>query len=84
MIWIKSALVGLVAAIVTIIAVVVATATWMINVQIGAGSGGIGAVSVGIIELVLLPGALAFALAFWWTMRRQRRKADLKVGTTTV
>ena len=73
MIWIKSALAGLVAAILTVMAIVAATAAWMVNVQIGAGAGGIGAVSFGVIELVLLPAAVGFAFGLWWMLRRQRR-----------
>ena len=73
MIWIKSALAGLVAATLAVMAIVMATAAWMVNVQIGAGSGGIGAVSFGVIELVLLPAAVGFAMGFWWMLRRQRR-----------
>lgn len=81
MIWIKSALVGVLAAIVTVISIVIFSMTWWIDA--GAGAGGMGFYSAGISGLGLLAGTLAFALAFWWTLRRQRRRADLKVGTTT-
>jgi hypothetical protein len=74
MIWIKSTLVGLAGAVVATVLVVAATLAWMINVQIGEGSGGIGAVSLGIIEIVFLPAFLGFALGFWLTVRRERRK----------
>jgi hypothetical protein len=77
MIWIKSALVGLLAAIVAVVVSVLATTTWLISMTAGSGSGGIGAVSVGIIELVFLPAVLAFALAFRWMLRRQRRRPAL-------
>ena len=73
MIWIKSALAGLIAAILTVIASVVVTSAWMVNAQIGPGGGGIGAVSFGVIELVLLPAAVGFAFGLWWMLRRQRR-----------
>jgi hypothetical protein len=72
MIWLKSTLTGLVAAIVTIVAVVVATTTW--HMSAGQGSGGIGFVSFGLSGFVLLPAALAFALGFRWMSRRQRHR----------
>ena len=72
MIWLKSALIGLVAAIATIVAIVVATTTW--HMSAGQGSGGIGFVSFGLSALLLFPAALAFALGFRWMFRRQRRR----------
>lgn len=72
MIWLVSVLTGLVAAIVTIVAIVVATATFSIST--GQGSGSIGAVSFGASVLLLFPAALAFALGFRWMFRRQRRR----------
>jgi hypothetical protein len=72
MIWFTSTLAGFVAAIVTIVAIVVATTTW--HMDAGAGSGGVGVVSFGLSEMLLLPAALAFALGFLWMFRRQRRR----------
>lgn len=77
MIWIKSVLVGLAAAILAIVVVPIAMIAWMTNVHFGEGSGGIGAVSAGIIEMVFLPAIIGFALGFWWSIRRQRRKRRL-------
>ena len=82
MIWIKSALVGFFAAFVTIVAIVIATTMWWVDV--GEGSGSIGFFSFGLSALLLFPAALAFAMGFGWMFRRQRHKANLKVGTTTV
>jgi len=59
MVWLKSTLTGLVAAIVTVVAIVVATTSW--SMSVGQGSGGIGVVSFGLSELLLFPAALAFA-----------------------
>jgi len=72
MVWLKSALTGLVAAIVTTVAIVVATTSWHISGN--QGSGGIGFVSFGLSELLLFPAVLAFALGFRWMFRRQRRR----------
>jgi hypothetical protein len=72
MIWLVSALTGLVAALVTIVAIVVATATF--SMSAGEGSGGIGVVYFGLSWLLLFPAALAFALGFRWMFRRQRRR----------
>ena len=71
MIWLKSAFTGLVAAIITLVAIIVATTSW--HVSAGAGSGGVGFVSVGLSSLLLFPAALAFALGFMWMFQRQRR-----------
>jgi uncharacterized membrane protein len=71
MIWLVSVLTGLVAAIVTIVAIVAATATF--SMSAGEGSG-ISAVYFGVSVLLLFPAALAFALAFRWMFRRQRRR----------
>ena len=76
MIWVKSVLVGIAAAILTAIVTTVALPVLTLTMamwwaDIGEGSGGIGAFSSGT-ELVLLP-AIAFALGFWWNVRRERR-----------
>jgi hypothetical protein len=71
MVWLKSTLTGLVAAIVTVVAIVVATTSW--HMSVGQGSGGIGVVSFGLSELLIVPAALAFALGFRWMFRRQQR-----------
>ena len=70
-IWVKSTLAGLVAAFVTVVSIVAVTTTSTISA--GEGSGGIGAVSIGISGLLLFPAALAFALGFRWMFRRGRR-----------
>jgi hypothetical protein len=70
MVWLKSALTGLVAAIVTVVVIVAATATFFMSA--GEGSG-IGAVTFGVSALLLFPAALAFALGFRWMFRRQQR-----------
>jgi hypothetical protein len=72
MIWLKCILVGLGAALATVIAIVIATSVSFISVNQGSGS--IGAVSFGVSELLLLPAVLAFALGFRWMFRRQRRR----------
>jgi hypothetical protein len=72
MIWFKSAFVGFAAAVITVVAIIVATSVAVVNVN--DGSGGIGAVSVGVSELLLFPAVLAFALGFRWMFRRQRRR----------
>jgi hypothetical protein len=72
MIWLVSVLTGLVAAIVTIVAIVIATATF--SMSAGEGSGSIGVVYFGLSWLLLFPAALAFALGFRWMFRRQRRR----------
>jgi hypothetical protein len=72
MIWIKSALVGLAAAIVTtILIVVIVLRTWS---SINEGTGGVGFHVVVITPLLFLLVIIAFALGFWWTLRRERRK----------
>jgi hypothetical protein len=81
MIWIKSVLVGLAGAILATVMVLIAVIVWMVGVNTGAvGSGGIGFVAVGIIPIVFLPAIVGFALGFWWTMRRERRKGALSGG----
>jgi hypothetical protein len=79
MIWIKSVLLGMGAAFITLIALVAAifaTASWHVN--LGQGSGGIGVVSVAVFTpLVFLPAIAAFAIGFWWSVRRQGRRRSL-------
>ena len=72
MIWLKSAFAGLVAAIITLLASIIATTSW--HMSAGVGSGGMGFVSVGPSALLLFPAALAFALGLMWMLRRQRRR----------
>ena len=72
MIWIKSALVGFVAAFVTVVAIVIATSKWWVD--IGEGSGSMGFFTFGLSGLLLVPAGLAFALAFRWMFRRQQRR----------
>ena len=71
MIWLMSTLTGLVAAIVTVIAIVLATALFYLDAGPG---GGIGVIYFSVSTLLLFPAALAFALAFRWMYRRQRRR----------
>jgi len=74
MIWFKSVLVGLAAAVATTVAIVLLTlTTFMWWADIGEGSGGIGAISIGIGQVLIFP-VIAFALGFWWNVRRERRK----------
>jgi hypothetical protein len=82
MIYVKSVLAGLVAAVVAMalpIALVAAGAyAWMqFETWRQAGSGGIGAVSVGIAEgivyLGLTAGVVAFVVGFRWEFRRASR-----------
>ena len=77
MIWMKSILTGVITALLTVVAIVLATTVWFISISRGSGSGGIGAVSVGVAELLLLP-LLAFALGFFWMFRRQQRRIIAK------
>jgi hypothetical protein len=83
MIWFKSLLVGIAAAIVTGIAAGIALPILMLQVMmwadIGEGSGGIGAYSSGVVEFFILP-VIAFALGFWWSVRRARRKTRTVTG----
>ena len=72
MIWIKSVFVGLAAAVITVVAIVAATTVSAVSMN--DGSGGIGAVSFGVSELLLFPAVLAFALGFRWMFRRHRRR----------
>jgi hypothetical protein len=45
--------------------------------NLGEGSGGIGFVSFGFGEVLLLPVILAFAVGFWWSVWRQRRRRSM-------
>jgi hypothetical protein len=76
MIWIKSVLTGFAAAILTVVAIVIATTR--VSISAGWGTGGIGAVSYGFSELLLFPFLLAFALGFIWMFKRQRSRAMLR------
>ena len=78
MIWLKSATVGLLAAIATIVAIVLATTT--VHMDAGQGSGAIGAVYFSLSALLLVPAALAFALGFRWMLRRQRRRQESRTS----
>jgi hypothetical protein len=77
MIWLRSLLVGIVAAIVTAVITVIALPLFLVATvkwwaDFGEGAGGIGAFSYGA-ELVL-PPTIAFVLGFWWSLRRGRAK----------
>jgi uncharacterized membrane protein len=72
MIWIKSALVGFLAAFFTIVAIVIATAAWSVTTT--EGGGGVSFLSFGVSGLLLIPFVLAFVLAFRWMFRRQQRR----------
>jgi hypothetical protein len=72
MIWLVSVLTGLVAAIITILLIVLATTTFSISA--GEGSGSIGVVYSGLSWLLLFPTGLAFAFGCRWMFRRQRRR----------
>ena len=71
MIWLKSTLIGLSAAIATIIAIVLVTTVFYLDSGQG---GGIGVIYFSVSALLLFPAALAFALGFRWMYRRQRRR----------
>ena len=74
MIWFKSLLIGIGAAVATTVALVLFTlTTFMWWADMGEGTGGIGAISIGIVEVLIFP-VIAFALGFWWSIRRERRK----------
>ncbi len=72
MIWLKSILVGLLAALATVGAIVMVTSR--VSIAAGSGTGGIVAVSYGLSALLLFPFMLAFALGFRWMFRRLRRR----------
>lgn len=71
MIWLKSTLIGLVAAIATVIAIVLVTTVFYLDAGQGAG---VGAIYFSVSALLLIPAALAFAMGFRWMYRRQRRR----------
>lgn len=72
MAFIKSFLAGLLGLLVYLVLVLL----WSVRgfMSVGEGSGGIGAVGVGLSDLTLLGGFVAFGLAFWWQWRRARRR----------
>ena len=72
MIWIKSVLTGLAAAVLTVVVIVIATTR--VSISAGGGSGGIGAVSYGLPAAALFPFVLAFVLGFRWMFKRHRRR----------
>lgn len=72
MIWIKSALVGLASAFVTLMAVLLVMFA-SINVPDGAL-----VVSISILSApVVVPTIIGFALGFWWSVRRQRSNRQM-------
>jgi hypothetical protein len=80
MIWLKAVLTGVVGALLAAVLAIVVTliyVTWATRVWTwdGTGSGGIGFVSFGIVDAwVFLYLTMSFALAFWWSLRRQRSR----------
>jgi hypothetical protein len=85
MIYLKSIAVGIAAAIAAVLvplgAVVIGTYAWLqfeISRQVGQESGGIGAVSVGLVEgiviVALILGVFGFVAGFRWGFRRLARK----------
>jgi uncharacterized BrkB/YihY/UPF0761 family membrane protein len=74
MMYLKSILAGIAAALLVLILLVVAMVVIPMLLQFGTGSGGIGAVSGGLSTLTLLAiVALAFAGGFSWEFRRASR-----------
>jgi ABC-type Fe3+ transport system permease subunit len=72
MIWFKSVFIGFAAAFVTLVAVLV-----VMFASIDVPEGAL-VVSISILSVpVLLPTIIGFALGFWWSMRRARRKRAL-------
>ena len=74
MIWIRSLIVGVAGAVLATVAVILTTVAWIFKDSVGQGSGGIGAVSAGVIEMVFSPALVGFVLGFWLNIRRERRK----------
>ena len=72
MIWIKSVLAGFIAALITVVAIVIATTR--VSVDGGSGTGGISTVSYGLPAVALFPFVLAFVLGFRWMFKRERRR----------
>jgi hypothetical protein len=71
MIWIKSMLVGFAAAFVTLVAVLVA-----MFASIDVPEGVVVAISIFSAQVVV-PTIIGFAVGFWWSVRRARRKRAL-------
>ncbi len=79
MAFIKSFLAGLLGLVVYVVCVTLWTFRELFSPSTGllssnTGSGGIGFVSVGVTELIVPGGLIAFALAFWWQWRRTHRR----------
>ena len=77
MVYLKSIAVGLAAAVLAVAAWIlgqVAVVVAMIASQFSAGSGGVGAVSMGLGPWPLVFAAVAFALGFRWQWRRGWRR----------
>ena len=78
MIWLRAVLTGIVGALLAAVLAIVVTLIYiewaiMSSQWSGAGSGGVGFVSFGIVDgWVFLYLATSFALAFRWSLRRQR------------
>ena len=80
MVYVQSIFVGLVAAILATVFVIigggiVSALSLAAQVAGSTGSGGIGAVSVGIPMAALIFAPLAFVAGFWWQLRRARRRS---------
>ncbi len=75
MAFIKSFLVGFLG----LVAYIVCMTIWSAraHISVGEGSGGVGAVSLGLFEALFPWGLIAFALAFWWQWRRTRRRTTM-------
>ncbi len=81
MIYIKSVVAGLVSALAVVVRfmllVLISTDAWLrfqVWRQQRQGSGGLGAVSVGVSEtVVILLALVGFAAGFWWEFRRASR-----------
>jgi hypothetical protein len=74
MTYLKCALVGLVAAFMAVVGVI---AVWLSLFLAPTGSGGLVAVSGGL-EWILVVAGIGFALGFWLTLRRQRRRGRFR------
>ena len=74
MIWLKSIIVGIVAALISAVVVGVWQTRWWFDV--GEGTGSIGAISTSILE-PLLAAIVGFSIGFLWTLRRSRKELRL-------
>lgn len=86
MIYVKAAAVGLAMAVLTAIAWVLFHVIWFVMPlasQSGSGSGGVGAVSVGLWPGPALSAVAGFALGSWWQVRRSRRAMRAPSRPTT-